>query len=281
MLSRACEVASNRRLKSAIDRGDVELVRQLLADDPALAMSPISWGPVLRKCETEPLHYLSDAPFNQLWDHGRQGELATILIEAGAPVDGLPSSGETPLHGAASLGEAGVAEVLIDHGANMEAVARYPGIPHGTPLDFAVHFGMVEVVDLLVRRGAEVLSARMAAGAGQLEQVQHEIELLQQNNDQLLDVFRSAVVCDRVEVAEHLLANGLDVNGDIDGATALHWAAWEAKPNMVEFLIRHGADSTIQDRKHNLTPHGWAKHRRKEVGTRWGHDEAMRILKSA
>jgi ankyrin repeat protein len=270
----------SRKFKDAIDAGDIELVRVLLDRNAALASTPIGWGPMLCPCKTEPLHYLSDAPFNQLWNHGKQEELAVVLIEAGALVDGLPASGETPLHGAASLGEVGVAEVLIDHGANIEAVATYPGIPHGTPLDFAVHFGMVDVVDLLFRRGATVLSARMAAGAGQLDPIEREFDLLQQNNDQLIDVYRCAAICDRFEIVEYLLANGVDVNTDIDGASALHWSAWEAKPNMVEFLMQRGADSTTKDRKHNLTPFGWAKHRRNEVGPRWGHDEVMRVLVS-
>lgn len=267
------------KFKKAIDAGDVDLVRELLSSKPALAASPITWGPMFRTCKTEPLHYLSDAPFNQLWDHGRQAELAAVLIKGGALVDGLPTSGETPLHGAASLGEAGVAAVLIDHGANIEAVASYPGIPNGTPLDFAVHFGMVDVVDLLVSREAEVLSARMAAGAGQLGRI--ETENLKQDAEQLHDVFRCAAVCDRVAVVEYLLSHAVEVNMDINGATVLHWAAWEAKPAMVEFLLSRGADSTTRDRKHNLSPHDWAKHRRAELGPRWGHDEVMRILEAA
>lgn len=271
----------SRKFKKAIDAGDIAGVGALLADNPSLASSLISWGPMLCPCKTEPLHYLSDAPFNQIWDHGKQADLAEVLIEAGAPVDGLPASGETPLHGAASLGEAGVAEVLIDHGANIETVASYPGIPHGTPLDFAVHFGMVNVVDLLVRRGALVASSRMAAGAGQRDRIASEFDLLQQNNEQLVDVFRCAAICDRMEIVEYLLANGVDVNTDIDGASALHWAAWEAKPKMVEFLLQRGANSTAIDQKHELTPLGWAKHRRKELGPRWGHDEVLELLETA
>lgn len=269
------------RFKKAIDAGDVVLVRKLLDEDLALASSPISWGPMFRKCKTEPLHYLSDAPFNQLWDHGNQTELALALIEAGAPIDGLPTSGETPLHGAASLGEPGVAEALLDNGANIEAVAQYLGIPDGTPLDFAVHFGMVDVVDLLVERGANVKSTRMAAGAGQHERVKCEFDSPQPATAQLTDVFRCAVVCNRIEVVEILLTNWIEVNADIDGATALHWAAWEAKPQMVSFLLEHGARANVVDRKHKLTPHGWASHRRKEVGPRWGHDEVMRVLGTA
>lgn len=268
----------NQRFRKAIDAGDVEAVRAMLSESPSLASSLISWGPMLHRCRTEPLHYLSDATFNRLWNHGRQKELAVVLIDAGAPVDGLPDSGETPLHGAASLGEAGVAEVLIDRGANMEAVASYPGIPHGTPLDFAVHFGMVEIVDLLVRRGASVLSARMAAGAGQRDRIESEIDSVLQNNDQLIDVFRCAAVCDRTEIVEFLLAKGVDVNTDIDGASVLHWAAWEAKPKMVEFLLQRRASATAIDQQHKLTPLGWAKHRRKELGSGWGHDQVMELL---
>ncbi|NND97565.1 MAG: hypothetical protein HKN47_09585 [Pirellulaceae bacterium] len=268
-------------LKKALDAGNVQQVRKVLADDPAQASELISWGPLFCPCKTEPLHYLSDAPFNQLWNHGHQVELAAVLVEAGAPVDGLPASGETPLHGAASLGEAGVAEVLIDHGANVEAVAKYPGIPDGTPLDFAVHFGMVDVVDLLVRRGAKVLSARMAAGAGQLERIQDALPSLQAMPDKLDDILRCAAICDRTQIVEYLLDNQMDVNTDVDGATALHWAAWEAKPRMVGLLLQRGADATRQDRKHNLTALGWAQHRRKELGPRWGHDDVIRMLGGA
>jgi ankyrin repeat protein len=271
----------SRQLREALDAGHVEQVRRLLSDHPDMATSLISWGPVLCPCQTEPLHYLSDASFNQLSNHARQAELARVLIEAGAPVDGLPTSGETPLHGAASLGEVGVAEVLLDHGADIEAVAHYPGIPHGTPLDFAVHFGMVEVVDLLVRRGAGILSTRMAAGAGQLDRVRADWGLLHECPVEQVDVFRCAVVCDRVEVVDFLLDSGIDVNVNLDGATALHWAAWEAKPQMVGHLLSKGADPSREDRNHQATAYGWARHRGEQLGPGWGHEQVLRLLGGA
>lgn len=271
----------SRKVKKAIDAGDVERLRELLVRQPELASSLIAWGPMLCPCRTEPLHYLSDGPFNQLWEHGRQAALAKLLLEAGAAVDGLPGAGETPLHGAASLGEAGVAEVLIDHGADMEVEVSYPGIVDGTPLGFAVHFGMVEVVDLLVRRGGAVRSARLAAGAGKLEQVRDAWDSLQADPDELLAVFRTAVVCDRVAVVEFLLSRGLDVDANLDGATALHWAAWEAKPAMVTFLLGRGADPAREDTEHRATAHAWAKKRGDQLGPRWGHPKVMRILEDA
>ena len=97
-------------LKRQIDLGDLEAIKRRVDSKPSLTTTPIAWGPILCRCRTEPLHYLSDGPFNQLWKHGKQMQIARILLEAGAPVDGLITSGESPLHGAASLGETGVAE---------------------------------------------------------------------------------------------------------------------------------------------------------------------------
>lgn len=260
-------------LKKAIDAGDVERIKRLIESDPTLSTKPILWGSWFKKCQTEPLHYLSDGPFHQLWTHRQQGTIARVLLEAGAPPDGLSSSGETPLHGAASLGEVQVAQALIDFGADLEKRARYPGIPDGTPLDFAVHFGMVEIIDLLVSRGAKILSARIAAGAGLLEPLQR---LLSDNNK--IDAFRCACVCDRVEVVQFLLDSGLEVQCDIDGASGLHWAAWEGKPKMVQYLVDHGASIDLKDSKHHLTPAGWASHRKKELKKPWGHSEVLGIL---
>jgi uncharacterized protein len=263
-------------LKKFIDRGDLEKIKQMLDVDSALATTLIKWGSLLCPFKTEPLHYLSDGPFNQLWNHGKQAQIARLLLEAGAPVDGLPESGESPLHGAVSLGELSVAEVLIDFGANMEKRASYPGIPDGTPLDFAVHFGMVDIIDLLVAKGANIHSSRMAAGAGLLDLLKEKLK-----PEEMMDVFRCACVCDRIEIVEYLLNDGVDVKVDINGASALHWAAWEAKPNMVQFLVDQGADRNSRDKKHQMTPTEWAAHRGKEIGSKWGHDEVIKCLASS
>ena len=266
----------DNRFKQSIDKGDLEEIERLLQSTPALASKPIAWGPIFRKCHTEPLHYLSDAPFNRLWSHGLQDKIARLLLQFGAPVDGLPSSGESPLHGAASLGEAQVAEVLIEFGADIEKRASYPGIPDGTPLDFAVHFGMVDVIEVLTKHGAQIYSSRMAAGAGRLNSMVEKLD-----GADITDVFRCACVCDQIEIVEHLLGQGLDVQIDIKGSSALHWAAWEAKPRMVRHLIERGADKSYCDAKHNMTPAQWAANRKAEIGPRWGHDDVLEILGNA
>ena len=76
-----------------------------------------------------PLDYIAMIGF----DHARlglpadlpaTGPVAAALIDAGAPVDGLPGDSETPLITAASYVDAELARALIEDGANIEARAR-------------------------------------------------------------------------------------------------------------------------------------------------------------
>lgn len=80
----------------------------------------------------------------------RTGRVAAALIDAGAPVNGQPGDSETPLMTAASYGDAEVAQVLIEAGADIEARASADagGVPGGTALMHAAVFGMTEVLDL-------------------------------------------------------------------------------------------------------------------------------------
>lgn len=249
----------NHPFRQLIDRGDLEGIRSALQSNPSWASERISWGYGKNLCLSDPLHYLSDAPFHRIWNHGKQTQIARILLESGAPVDGLPSSNESPLHGAASLGEPALAEVLIDHGANLESVAQYPGIIHGTPLEFATHFGMRSVAEILYARGAKVYSAAMAAGVGD-ESLMMQL-LPNTNAEELSEVLRTAVVCNQQSIVLRLWQYGLSADHDIQGASPLHWAAWEMQPEMVRFLLAHAADPHSLDSKYNLTPSGWAQHR--------------------
>ena len=51
------------------------------------------------------------------------GAVAKVLLDAGAPLNGDPDDSETPLMTAASYGDADVARVLIEAGADLEATA--------------------------------------------------------------------------------------------------------------------------------------------------------------
>ena len=63
---------------------------------------------------------------------------------------------ETPLHWAASCDDVDVMEVLLDHGADIEAEGACIG--GGTPLADAVAFGQWRAARRLIERGAEAQS---------------------------------------------------------------------------------------------------------------------------
>src|SRR5207248_10766806 len=72
-------------------------------------------------------------------------ETATVLLEAGAPVDARAEGGQRPLHSAASNGDRAMAELLLAHGADPGA-ARDDG---KTPRELAREAGHEGVVELL------------------------------------------------------------------------------------------------------------------------------------
>ena len=90
---------------SAVRRGDIEAVKELLAKgadtntgDSQFGVSPLSWAALLG-----------------------QTEIAELLIQNGADVNGRDRDGGTALHGAAFLGHVDTAELLVRKGADVNA----------------------------------------------------------------------------------------------------------------------------------------------------------------
>lgn len=104
-------------------------------------------------------------------DLSQTGPMAQLLADAGAPVNGKPGDSETPLMTAASYGDADVARVLIDAGADLDVLASPDagGVPGGSALLHAAVFGMTDVLDTLVRAGARVRNLVEAAAAGDID----------------------------------------------------------------------------------------------------------------
>lgn len=97
---------------------------------------------------------------------------------------------------------------------------------------------MPNIVDVLVRSGAVLHDIADYARAGSIPD-----DVLQDSPcDALTSALRAAVVRERIDVIDKLLAHGVDVNADLDGATALHWTAWHAKADSLAHLLDRGAD---------------------------------------
>src|SRR5580658_9950874 len=107
-------------IKSAIQNGDVEVLRRLLRADVARANALIRWGK--NDCIlTHPLHYVSDMLFEGTLKKGKELPLIEALIEAGSDLDFQKEredgkQSDTPLIGAASLAAEEVGLRLLETG---------------------------------------------------------------------------------------------------------------------------------------------------------------------
>jgi hypothetical protein len=229
-------------LRLAVQAGDVEAIKRLLRDDPALASARITGKD---GGSGTPLHLVTDWP--GYFPNGP--EIAWLLIGAGADTEartegraGDTSRGETPLHYAASSDDVDVAEVLIDGGADIEA----PDGSIGTPLDNAVGYACWHVARLLVARGAGVDKAWHAAALGMLGRLD---EIL--GDDPPAEIVSQALwhACagGQRRTAEYLLGRGADLGWEPDYAqgTPLDAASGLStqQENVISWLRGLGAPS--------------------------------------
>jgi ankyrin repeat protein len=140
----------NDDFRLLIERGDVDGVRAALDADPELANRTIRWV-LNQQNESDPLHFVSDCVGNGWLTNGSEAEIAELLIAHGAQIEGTEGR-ESPLIAAASLGAEGVARVLIDAGADLEATSIYGA----RALHWAAWTGNSETVRRLVEKDAEL-----------------------------------------------------------------------------------------------------------------------------
>lgn len=186
---------------------------------------------------------------------------------------------KTGLHLAAETDQVEAARLLLDAGADIEAVTAWGA----TPLDWAAAMGSTNVGDLLLARGASGFTLIVAAGLGKLEKVKAIISASADLSahrrrgapespddhwpadsahilgDVLSDAVYAAARNGHSEVVEYLLDHGavIDAKG-VFGATGLHWAAINGHRKTVEILIARGASLIIRDERFDSTPEGWA-----------------------
>jgi ankyrin repeat protein len=251
------------RLKTEVERRellngrDLTGLRALLDEHPELAVESLEhWCDHPRGAT--PLGYMAMLRF----DASRLGlppvadgvgAVARMLVERGALVEGDPDDRETPLITAASYGDAEVARVLIEAGADIDAVAADDsgGVPGGSALLHAGVFGITEVVDMLAGAGARVRSIVEAAAVGDIDHwltAETPLEIR-------VRAMTMAAGHNRVTVIQQLLAAGTPVDAVDDwGYSALRAAAENGHPASVQLLLAAGADPNQRDPDENLTP---------------------------
>jgi ankyrin repeat protein len=168
-------------------------------------------------------------------------DVVQLLLEHGADAEALDDQESTPLHRASLSGHARIARILVELGANAEA----RDICGQSPLDVASGWGRVEVAQVLLEHGADV----NAQGPGNCTPLHYA------NGE---------------EVTRILLKYGADVNPlNIDGEPPLHVASRVGHVGTVRALLEYGVDASARD-ANNATP--------LHLASDWGHADVARLL---
>lgn len=200
----------------------------------------------------------------------KQMEAATLLIAAGADVNAANNRGWAPLHQAGYSNLSGMAQALLDAGAEIGQYAHGDG---GTPLMFALFWGHREVAELLAAYDVVPRNLRIAAGVGRQAMVEemftqdgtlmpeaglHRLAYRPHSGfpvwhpsddpQEILDeAFVYAARNGRTNVMGYLLERGANIDGDPYRGTALAWVASRGTDlETARWLLEHGA--TIDQR---------------------------------
>ena len=184
-----------------------------------------------------------------------QPEVAADLLAYGADVNARDDHLRTPLHLAAAQGHAGVAGVLLKHGADAALRTKYGG---NTPLHLAAEQGAEDVVQVLLAGGAKV-------------------DVPSEHGQTPLIV---AAEANQPKVAALLLAKGANVNASAGHGTALHIASLHGFKELAGILMAYNADTNavawgpLYPATTRSSRHAQCRASPSAAGTRAGRDHA-------
>jgi len=217
----------------ALSSGDTKSLKRLLSQNSNLANARIDDKRTL-------LHVATDWPGH----FPNNTETVVTLVASGADVNAefAGRHSETPLHWAASSDDVGVIDVLLDHGANIEA--RGSVIGGGTPMSDAVAFGQWQAARRLVERGAQT-TLWQAAALGLMDRVEEYFKTVPPPTpDEITNAFWCACHGAQRAAAEYLLHRGADLNWiGYDQLSPLDAANRSSAEALVKWLRDRGAKS--------------------------------------
>jgi ankyrin repeat protein len=248
-------------LIGAIRKQDAAEVKKMLADkvdpnapDQQLGMTPLAWAAAVGNVE-----------------------IAGLLLERGAQVNGKNGDGATPLHVASFLGRAGVVELLLAKKGDPNArntkgetplvLAQVPAslvpiVAGALRLEVdqnTVEQGRPKVIELLEKGGAKttgvggsklIAAIRKQDVAAVKQALADKADPNGQDPEFGVTALNWATMVGNVEIARILLDGGADVNGKSrDGGGPLSGAAFMGRADVCELLISSGGDPKLKNAK--------------------------------
>ena len=263
-LVRSTDVAGNTPLHLAARAGSLQMIELLLlkgADIDAQngqSNSPLLEAIIAEKTLAAKLLITKGADFRRpeqglspLFQSARRNEteVVELLLAKGADIE----DGRVLNFVVADPERYDMAKLLIDKGADVNR----KDANGDSPLQLATIFGKsLRIIDLLLDNGAVVDSSRSeiirilstAAACGSERLVRLALEEMGdrdfENQAESNGLMRHALIGGSIEVVRLLQERDipLSIGPDVRGRTPVHVVAEDNKPEMLEFLVQHGAD---------------------------------------
>jgi ankyrin repeat protein len=254
----------------AIVDGDAPTLRRLLRDAPSLIGARST-----REHNSTLLHYVSANGVESYRQKTPKNivDIAKILLDAGAEVD---AESDVYGGGATTLGlvatsahpkgaglQIPLIDLLLEHGAQTN---RPGGGNDHNLITACLRNGCPEAATHLVERGA-IPDLEGAAGVGRLDLVKAFFDVgphaqAKPSRKDIAHAFGEACAHGHRDVAEFLLDNGMPIDGRSNlignGHTGLHAAAIGGHMDVVDLLLRRGAQVNELDDSWGTPPLAWA-----------------------
>jgi len=263
---------------AALDAGDAERLRALVAEDPSLLAARTNLDPPYGYFTAATLlHHVAGNPGREARLPANVVEIARVLLDAGAEPDAetLGRNGGTTMgllitsKQASDRGVSGpLMDLLLAHGARLDL--HGPGA-----LDPALANHAPRAAERMIELGAKA-DIFAAAALGRLDLLRAMFDAdgrllarprrrgrLMSARDAIGLAMLYAYVAGRREAVDFLLEKDGNWNmTGVNNGTAMHRAAWDGDLDMVKRLIARGADLYNRDNPWNSTPLSWAQHNR-------------------
>lgn len=263
-------------------RGCLEL---LLAYGADVSSAHAQWGNTplffLAGYKPEQAHCASSTRGMQwLLEHGADPNVPSYVDNAYPAAN----ASEVPLHRISANGRRDAAQLLLDHGAVVDAT-RADG---RTPYALALRNGHSDVAAVLAAEGANTsllspVDRLLAACASANETDARELLASHEGLLSSLTALDRAAIGASIESGRTasvrlMLTLGWSLTEQGPwGGTPLHWAAWFGRPAIARMLLESGAPVNVRDSQYGSSPIAWACH-----GSRFSpraHDaEALEIV---
>ncbi|XP_043999503.1 protein TANC1-like [Gambusia affinis] len=208
---------------------------------------------------------IGHAPILAVHAHLGHVEMVALLLEMGAPVDGTTGSGMTPLCLAAAAGHADIVSLLCKKGAKV-------GHADKSGQCALVHAGLkghAEITGILLGQdwGADIPTDPQQQHDN--ETTTGKTQAAQQAATAAASVGHTQVVKSFLDLKDEQLAVQMDAHDSLWGETVLSAAAGRGRLEMCVFLLEHGAELEVPNRRGMVPLLSAAKH---------GHTQVAELL---